>query len=136
MIEAMKPQMRIVLPRCSDEEIAELCGWSGSLEVRHGVAAPNFVRWLAEVVADEIRRRTSGGAIEAGSVSLPPMSPGEVSIALMILTSRTYAPQGETIAKFYDQMLHHIVALAAVQLAEFETLCKAINEQAENESDQ
>lgn len=133
MIEAMKPQMRIVLPRCSDQEIAELCGWSGSLEMRHGVAAPNFTRWLAEVVANEIIRRTSGGSVEAGSVSLPPMSPGEVSIALIILTSRTYSPQGEQIAKFYDQMLHHIVALAAVQLSEFETLCIAINEQAASE---
>ena len=134
MIEPMKPpQMRITLPRCSDEEVAELCGWCASLEVRHGIEIPNFARWLAETIAAEIRRRASGGAVEAGSVGLPPMGPNEVGTVLMILTSRTYCPQGERIAKFFDGMLTHVVALAAVQLSEFQTLCEAINEQAESE---
>lgn len=133
MIEPMKPQMRITLPRCSDQEIAELVGWSGSLEMRHGVACPNFVPWLAEVIGTEIMRRTSGGSIEAGSDGLPPMGPSEVGTVLMILTSRTYCPQGEAIAKFFDGCLTHVVALAATQLAEFERLCVEINKQAESE---
>jgi len=130
MIEAMKPQMALLLPRCSDNEIAELAGWSGSLEVRHGIAIPNFCKWLGETIGAEIMRRTSRGAIEAGSVGLPPMAPAEVSTVLIVLTSRTYCEQTEQIAKFFDHMLHHVVALASVQLVEFQRLCEAINEQA------
>lgn len=130
MLDALRPpQMRITLPKCSDQEIAELCGWADSLEMRHGVACPNFVPWLARVVGHEIRRRTSGGAVEAGSDSLPPMGPNEVGVVLMILTSRTYCPQGEMIARFFDGCLTHCVALAATQLAEFETLCVELNNQ-------
>jgi len=129
-MESMLPQLPMSLPKCSDHEIAELCGWSGSLEVRHGIALPNFCRWLDETLAAEIKRRTSGGAIEAGSVSLPPMAPGEVATVLIVLTSRTYCEQTENIAKVFDHMLHHVVALASVQLTEFQRLCEAINDQA------
>lgn len=129
----MAPQLPLTLPRCSDNEIAELAGWSGSLEVRHGVALPNFCRWLDERIADEITRRTSGGSMEAGTFAMPAMSPKEVGLLLIVLTSRSYCEQTEQIAKFFDAMLHHAIAMAATQLSEFETLCRAIDEQAEGE---
>ena len=133
MIEAVVPQMKMILPKLSDQEVAELAGWAGSLELRHIGDAPNFAEWAGTVIGEEIVRRSSGGAVEAGSQSLPPMGPKEVGTVLMILSARTYCPQTERIGQWFDETLKHVIALAAIQLSEFETLCQAINEQAESE---
>ncbi len=127
--EATNPKMKLILPRLADAELGELVGWTAGLETRHGCAAPRFCLWLAESVLDELKRRTSGGQVEAGSLALPAMGPREVGIALIVLSGRTYAPQGIQIAKFFDECLRHVTALAAVQLSEFENLCNEINRQ-------
>ncbi len=127
--EATNPKMKLILPRLADAELGELVGWTAGLETRHGCAAPRFCLWLAESVVAELKRRTSGGEVEAGSIALPAMGPREVGIALLCLSARTYAPQTVQVAAFFDECLRHIIALAAVQLNEFENLCNEINRQ-------
>jgi hypothetical protein len=127
--EATNPKMKLILPRLADAELGELVGWTAGLETRHGCAAPRFCLWLAESVVAELKRRTSGGEVEAGSIALPAMGPREVGIALIVLSGRTYAPQGIQVAAFFDECLRHVTALAAVQLSEFENLCNEINRQ-------
>ena len=126
--EATTPKMKLILHRLADAELGDLLNWAASLETRHGCAAPNFCLWLATAVRDELIRRTSGGQIEAGSLALPAMGPREVGIALIVLSGRTYAPQGIQVAAFFDEVLKHVIALAAVQLHEFENLCCEINQ--------
>ena len=122
------PTMKLILHRLADAELGELVGWTAGLETRHGCAAPRFCLWLAESVVAELKRRTSAGAVEAGSLALPAMGPREVGIALIVLSGRTYAPQGIQVAAFFDEVLKHVTALAAVQLHEFENLCCEINQ--------
>ena len=126
--EATTPKMKLILHRLADAELGELVGWTAGLETRHGCAAPRFCLWLAESVVAELKRRTSGGQIETGSLALPAMGPREVGIALIVLSGRTYAPQGIQVAAFFDEVLKHVIALAAVQLHEFENLCCEINQ--------
>ena len=126
--EATTPKMKLILHRLADAELGELVGWTAGLETRHGCAAPRFCLWLAESVVAELKRRTSGGAVEAGSLSLPALGPREVGIALLVLSARTYCPQGVAVANFFDECLQHIIALAATQLHEFENLCCEINQ--------
>ncbi len=126
--EATTPKMKLILHRLADSELGELVGWTAGLETRHGCAAPRFCLWLAESVVAELKRRTSGGQIEAGSLALPAMGPREVGIALIVLSGRTYAPQGIQVAAFFDEVLKHVIALAATQLHEFENLCCEINQ--------
>ena len=126
--EATTPKMKLILHRLADAELGELVGWTAGLETRHGCAAPRFCLWLAESVVAELKRRTSGGAVEAGSLALPAMGPREVGIALIVLSGRTYAPQGIQLAQFFDEILTHVIALAAVQLHEYENLCCEINQ--------
>lgn len=130
------PTMKLILPRLADAELGELVGWTAGLETRHGCAAPRFCLWLAEAVVSELKRRTSGGEVEAGSLALPAMGPSEVGIALLCLSARTYAPQGIQVAAFFDECLRHIIALAAVQLNEFENLCNEINRQHESDKNE
>jgi len=131
--EIQKPQLRLILPTLDDLELAELCDWSESLQTRHGIAAPQFCGWLDAAVDHEYRRRQSDGQIEAGSEPLPEMAPAEVSTMLLVLSARSYAPQGEQVAKFFDDVLMHVLGLAAIQLLEFQALCEAIQEQAKGE---
>lgn len=133
MIEATQPRLKMILPRLDENELAALCEWAAGLEVRHGIAAPSFCKWLDSEIEHEYRRRQSAGAIEAGSTPLPSMGPREVSTMLLVLTARTYGPQSQRIGKFFDDVLMHCLALAAVQLCEFQTLCEAIQKQAEGE---
>lgn len=133
MIEATQPRLKMILPRLDENELAALCEWSVGLETRHGIAAPSFCKWLDFEIEHEYRRRQSAGAIEAGSSPLPAMDPREVSVMLLALTARTYGPQSPLIGKFFDDVLMHCLALASVQLNEFQSLCEAIQKQAASE---
>jgi hypothetical protein len=130
MMEATQPRLKMLIPKLNETELADLCDWCEGLQARHGVAVPNFCSWLDGAIEHEYRRRQSDGQIEAGSDPLPSMGPKEVSTMLLVLSARSYAPQSQRIGAFFDDVLHHCLALAACQLCEFETLCQAIQQQA------
>jgi len=133
MIEPTQPKLKMILPLLDDTELAELCHWAETLHLRHAIAVPNFCHWMAAAIENEYFRRNSGGAIEAGSDPLPSMGPKECGTMLLVLSARSYAPQGQRVAKFFDDVLQHCLALAATQLCEFENLCQAIQQQAASE---
>ncbi len=129
------PRMKMRLPQLSNAELAELVNWVLSLELRHGVAMPAFCKWLAEATGNEVARRSGDGQREAGSLTLPALSPFDCGMALIVLTARTYGQQSEKIAAFFDETLKHVVGLACVQLSEFQNLCDHLQSQNGSEAD-
>ena len=132
MNEQSTPTLRLILPRLADDELAAVIAWGCHVEQRYGASMAVFGDWLGQTIAAELRRRTGDGETEAGSVSLPALSPAELGMCLIAITAKTYGDQSARVGEFFDDLMKHLVALSAVRLCEFQALCQQLNERAKN----